>query len=86
MSRHRGVAGTLDKFQRTFFVLSAQDKIRRLEEHYLPYQREKYKQLFISKYRQFNKDSCYLWIVKTYRGREDRVGDRLKQHFEADKV
>ena len=27
---HRGVAGTLDKFQRTFFVMSAREKIRRL--------------------------------------------------------
>ena len=31
-SEHRGVAGTLDKFQRTFFVLLARDKIRRLVE------------------------------------------------------
>ena len=29
---HRGVNGTLDKFQRTFFTLSARDKIRRLVE------------------------------------------------------
>ena len=29
---HRGVAGTLDKFQRTFFIMSAHDKIRRLVE------------------------------------------------------
>ncbi len=27
---HRGVAGTLDKFQRTFFTMSAREKIRRL--------------------------------------------------------
>ena len=27
---HRGVVGTLDKFQRTFFVMSALEKIRRL--------------------------------------------------------
>jgi len=27
---HRGVAGTLDKFQRTFFAMSAREKIRRL--------------------------------------------------------
>ena len=27
---HRGVAGMLDKFQRTFFVMSAREKIRRL--------------------------------------------------------
>ena len=27
---HRGVAGTLDKFQRTFFAMSACEKIRRL--------------------------------------------------------
>jgi len=27
---HRGVAGTLDKFQRTFFVMSAHEKIWRL--------------------------------------------------------
>ena len=26
-ARHRGVAGTLDKFQRTFFIMSACDKI-----------------------------------------------------------
>jgi len=32
MSGHTGVAGTLDKFQRTLFVLSAPDKIRRLVE------------------------------------------------------
>ena len=31
-SEYRGVAGTLDKFQRTFFVLLARDKIRRLVE------------------------------------------------------
>ena len=29
---HRGVAGTLDKFQRTFFTMSAREKIRRLVE------------------------------------------------------
>ena len=27
---HRGMAGTLDKFQRTFFAMSAREKIRRL--------------------------------------------------------
>ena len=27
---HRGVAGTLDKFQRAFFTMSAHEKIRRL--------------------------------------------------------
>ena len=27
---HRGVAGTRDKFQRTFFVVSAREKLRRL--------------------------------------------------------
>ena len=27
---HEGVAGTLDKFQRTFFVMSAHEKIHRL--------------------------------------------------------
>ena len=27
---HRGVAGTLDKFQRTFFVMSVREKVRRL--------------------------------------------------------
>ena len=27
---HRGVAGTLDKFQRTFFAMSAHEKIHRL--------------------------------------------------------
>ena len=27
---HRGVAGTLDKFQRTFFTMSAREKIHRL--------------------------------------------------------
>ena len=27
---HRGMAGTLDKFQRTFFMMSAREKIRRL--------------------------------------------------------
>ena len=32
MSRHRGVNGTLDKLQRTLFVLSAWDKIRRFVE------------------------------------------------------
>ena len=31
-ARHRGVAGTFDKFQRTFFVMSAHDKIRKLVE------------------------------------------------------
>ena len=30
MAGHRGVNGTLDKFQRTFFVVSARDKIRTL--------------------------------------------------------
>ena len=30
---HRGIAGTLDKFQRTFFIMSEHDKIRRLVEH-----------------------------------------------------
>ena len=29
-----GVAGILDKFQRTFFIVSAQEKIRRLVERY----------------------------------------------------
>ena len=29
---HRGVVGTLDKFQRTFFIMSVCDKIRRLVE------------------------------------------------------
>ena len=32
MSGHRGVAGMLDKFQGTSFVLSASDKVRRLVE------------------------------------------------------
>ena len=31
-SGHRGVASMLDKFQRTFFVLSARDRIRRIVE------------------------------------------------------
>ena len=31
-SGHRGVVSTLDKFQRTFFVLSARDRIRRIVE------------------------------------------------------
>ena len=33
---HRGVAGTLDKFQRTFFTMSARKKIRRLVDRCNP--------------------------------------------------
>ena len=29
---HRGVTGTLDKYQRMLFIISARDKIRRLAE------------------------------------------------------
>ena len=31
-ARHKGVVGTLDKFQRTFFIDKIHDKIRRLVE------------------------------------------------------
>ena len=31
---HRGLAGTLDKFQRTFFTMSAREKIRRLVDRF----------------------------------------------------
>ena len=40
---HRGVAGTLDKFQRTFFTMSGREKIRRLVDRCsLPSQGKEY--------------------------------------------